>query len=195
MNLEYEIRKLDVIEGKEVYYQMLINDFAPCEVKPWEKIEQLAGEGLYEIYGMWDGEILLAYGFLSKMRNDNYLLMDYFAVNEKFRGQGFGQYFLTQIRKIYPEISGIIFEVENVHKAQNQKEMEIRTKRIHFYEKAGLKLYPAYARVYDADYQIMFFPGTLEDPSMEKLEEIYMGIYDVILGKEKMKKYLKLTFD
>ena len=56
-------------------------------------------------------------------------------------------------------------------------------------------MYPAYARVYDADYQIMFFPGTLEYPSMEKLEEIYMGIYDVILGKEKMKKYLKLTFD
>ena len=87
-----------------------------------------------------------------------------------------------------------MFEVEDVKKAENQKELEIRSRRIHFYEKAGLKLYPVYARIYDADYQIMFFPGTSEFPNMEKLAEIYLGIYDVLLGKEKMEKHLELTF-
>ena len=195
MNLEREIRKLDLIEGKEVYYQKLTKDFDPCEVKPWEKIEQLAAEELYEIYGMWESNNLLAYGFLSKMRTGNYLLMDYFAVNEKFRGQGYGQYFLAHIREIYPEISGIIFEVEDIKKAKNQQEIEIRTKRIHFYEKAGLKLYPAYAKVYGAAYQIMFFRGKEEFPSLKKLKEIYIGLYEVLLGKEKIEKHLELNFD
>ena len=195
MSLERIIRKLDLKEGKEVYYQMLINDFAPCEVKPWKKIEKLVREGLYEIYGMWEGKTLLAYGFLSKMRNDNYLLMDYFAVNETLRGRGYGQYFLTHIKEKYPGIAGIVFEVEDVKKAENLEDMEIRTKRIQFYEKAGLKLYPLYAKIYDADYQIMFFSGNEEFPSVKEMIEIYMGIYDVILGQEKMEKYLELTMD
>ena len=195
MSLEKEIRKLDLKAGKAIYSQMLCKDFAPCEVKPWEKIVKLAEEGLYEIYGLLEGDTLLAYGFLSKMRVGNYLLMDYFAVNEKFRGKGYGQYFLTHIKGIYQEISGIVFEVEDVKKSETRQEMEIRKRRIHFYEKAGLKLYPLYAKIYDADYQIMFCSGTSEFPSIEELIEIYMGIYDVILGKEKMEKYLELTVD
>lgn len=194
MKLEGKIRKLDLLESKEIYYNMLVKDFPACEVKPWEKIEQLTKDGLYESYGLFEGETFFAYAFFSKMRNDNYLLMDYFAVNSEFRGKGYGQYFLAHIREIYPEIQGIVLEVEGVEKAQNEEEREIRTRRIHFYEKAGLKLYPLYAKVYDAHYQLMFFRGTESFPSQEKMTEIYRGMYDVLLGPEKSKKYLELTF-
>ena len=91
--MERRIEKLSIEDGKKIYYERLVKDFPACEVKPWEKIERFSKDGLYEMFGMWEEDVLLAYAFVSMDESKNHLLMDYFAVNEDYRGKGYGQYF------------------------------------------------------------------------------------------------------
>lgn len=190
--MERRIEKLSIEDGKKIYYERLVKDFPACEVKPWEKIERFSKDGLYEMFGMWEEDVLLAYAFVSKDESKNHLLMDYFAVNKDYRGKGYGQYFLAHFWELYPEAAGVIFEVEDVAEAVDEQEKALRERRIHFYEKVGLKMYPVCAKVYDACYQLMFFANNTKMPNMEWIVESYKALYRVILGTEKMKTHMEI---
>lgn len=191
--MENRICKLSILEGKEIYYDRLLKDFPACEVKPWTKIEQFTQEGLYEMFGMWEENVLLAYGFVAMDASKKHLLMDYFAVNKDYRGKGYGQYFLAHLWKIYPKTEGMFFEVEDVEEAENGQEKILRERRIHFYEKAGLQLYPVHAKVYEAYYQLMFFPRVGKMPEIEEIVEGYKALYQMMIGAEKITKYLEIV--
>lgn len=192
MSMEKRICRLSLAEGKEIYYDRLLKDFPACEVKPWTKIEQFTKEGLYEMFGMWEGDVLLAYGFVAMDVHKKHLLMDYFAVNEDYRGKGYGQYFLAHLWEIYPKTEGMVFEVEDVAEAENKQDKNQRERRIRFYEKAGLRLYPVHAKVYDACYQLMFFSRAGKMPETEGIIESYKALYQMIIGAEKMTKYMEI---
>ena len=190
--MERRIEKLGIEEGKKVYYERLVEDFPACEVKPWEKIEQFTEAGLYDMFGMWEEGVLLAYAFVAMDVSKKHLLMDYFAVSNDWRGKGYGQYFLAHLWELYPDTTGVIFEVEDVEEAVNEQERVLRKRRIHFYEKVGLQMYPVCARVYDACYQLMFFSNTENMPDTEQIIEGYKALYRVILGVEKMEKHMEI---
>lgn len=190
--MEKRIETLSLLEGKEIYYSRLVRDFPACEVKPWEKIEQFTKEGFYEMFGMWEGDTLLAYAFVAKDVSKQHLLMDYFAVSENSRGKGYGQYFLKHFWELYPKAAGVVFEVEDVSEAVNEQEKNIRERRIHFYERAGLQRYPVYAKVYDACYQLMFFSNGGKMPVVEEIIESYKALYQMILGTKKMAEHMEV---
>lgn len=190
--MKKRICRLSLAEGKEIYYDRLLKDFPACEVKPWTKIEQFVKEGLYEMFGMWEGDILLAYGFVAADVHKKHMLMDYFAVNEDYRGKGHGQYFLAHLWEIYPKAQGMVFEVEDVEEAENEQEKILRERRIRFYEKAGLQIYPVHAKVYDACYQLMFFGRAGKMPETEGIIESYKALYQMMIGTEKMTKYMEI---
>lgn len=190
--MERRVEILKISEGKEIYNERLLNDFPACEVKPWERIEQLIKKGLYKMFGMWEGDRLLAYAFVSTDAEKTHFLMDYFAVDKENRGKGYGQYFLQKFWELYPEAEGVVFEVEDVAEAKNESEREIRKRRIRFYERAGLQIYPVHAKVYDASYQLMFFAKNEKMPEKEELIENYKALYKTLLGEEKMVQYMKI---
>lgn len=190
--MEKRIETISLLEGKEIYYSRLVKDFPACEVKPWEKIEEFLKKGLYEMFGMWEDEALLAYAFVATDVSKKHLLMDYFAVSEKSRGKGYGQYFLKHFWDLYPKASGIVFEVEDVSEAVNEQERNLRERRIKFYERAGLQRYPVYAKVYDACYQLMFFSRTGKMPEIEEMMESYKALYQMILGTKKMTQHMEI---
>ncbi len=193
--MEKRICKLSLAEGKKIYYDKLLKDFPACEVKPWAKIEQFTKDGLYEMFGMWEGDDLLAYGFVAMDVQKKNMLMDYFAVNKNCRGKGYGQYFLAHLWEIYPKAEGMVFEVEDVAEAENEQEKNLRERRIRFYEKAGLQIYPIHTKVYDACYQLMFFCRTGKMPATEEIIESYKALYQMMIGTEKMTKYMEITME
>lgn len=188
--MEKRIEKLSVEEGKRIYDERLVMDFPACEVKPWEKIERFVKEGLYEMFGMWENGVLLAYAFVAMDESKKHFLMDYFAISKEFRGRGYGQYFLKHFWELYPEVAGVIFEVEDAEETTDAAEKELRERRIRFYERAGLKMYPVCAKVYEACYQVMYFSNGENQPKTEWIVESYKAIYRVLIGEEKMKMHM-----
>lgn len=190
--MERCLRNLTLEEGKYIYESRMVKDFLPCELKPWQRIETLVAQGEYDMVGMFEQEAMVAYGYFSKIEGGTYLLLDYFAVKEEQRGNGIGSLFLSEICTIYPKVKGVLVEVEDMHKAENLEEKRQRSNRVHFYEKAGLKLYPVFAKVYDAHYQLMFMKGCGQFPDTRELEKLYISLYEVLLGKEKMRKHMEI---
>lgn len=87
------------------------------------------------------------------------MLIVYFAVLKKYRGQGIGQKFLKELKEKYKENDVIILEVENPERAKNNEEKEICQKRIKFYEKLNFKIIENLQYIlYNVDYKIMELP-------------------------------------
>lgn len=164
------IRKQTLDEMKEVYRVMLSRHFPADEIKPFRYIEAAYREGRYIGYGLYSGSSTgecLAYAWMCYMSEENWVLLDYFAVTELLRGQGLGGWFLREILTRYTEETPVIIEVEDPDRIEErsgadariemEREKEKRLRRISFYRKNGVKETELRASVLQVPYCIMVF--------------------------------------
>lgn len=107
--------------------------FPVAERKQWVKIEKQLG-GCTEVLSiMEDGEFR---GLIINMLNDDIVLLDYFAVDEKYRGNGIGTKVLKAFRERY---KGKRMELEIEVPEENAPNNAQRLSRKDFYLRNGLK--------------------------------------------------------
>jgi GNAT superfamily N-acetyltransferase len=167
-----------------IYHKFMVCDFPPDELKPLPHLLRMVEEGLCTYYALYDGDEVLSYfGLCVK---DGFALVDYLAVNPKFRGQGIG----TETLKYLKEAAGnnrILIECEEIEKAQTAEEAEIRRRRIAFYTKSGFLLTDVKAKLFGVDYVLLTFP---QNP--EKVRLGYETVYRAMLGDETYNKNMIL---
>lgn len=152
------IRKIQDEEINKIYNENFCKDF-PIEQRKGIDIKKFT----YLIKNIWD-ELLYTEneeikGYCMTRIENKHVLIVYFAVIEKYRGQGIGQKFMKELKEIYKENEVIILEVENPEKAKNNEEKEICKKRIKFYEKLDFKIIENLKYIlYNVDYKIMELP-------------------------------------
>lgn len=162
-----EIKKLTIIQVKQIYKQYLINDFPLNERRPLKKIIELCHDHLYETYGLFDNNKLIAYAFFLGHKED--IICDYFAVIDQYRQLGYGSYFLQQCLSMYKH-AYLYFEVEK----PNQNNDSIQEKRIRFYIKNGLIQNDIQLILYHVHYLIL----SNHKVDITRLKDFYHFIYD-----------------
>ncbi len=108
--------------------------FPPEERKPFSLIERKAAMGEMEILlirerGKPIGFAILAYG-------EHLVLLDYFAISEKWRSQGYGSAALELIQELYGDRQ-LFLEIEKPEKTADQV-LDMRQRRKEFYLRNGL---------------------------------------------------------
>ncbi len=177
------IRPVQIEEAAKIYEDHLLRHFPPEEVKPFANIRAMWKVDGYEVFGCYDGEKLLAYGFLSTCPDSEVVLLDYLAVLDEYRGTGIGSRFLRSLCKLYQQKKkAIIIETEDLDHACNQDEVEERIRRDRFYTGNGVVRTSLTSRVYDAFYRIWYLPVE-EELSEECCQEEYDRIYRFMLSE------------
>ena len=93
------------------------------------------------------------------------------------RDQGIGSTFIRELlHKLNPEFW--ILEVEDIASAANEEEREIRTRRMDFYHKNGVKDTTMYTCQYGVNLKLLYLSekeitGDIEPGLYEKLDAIY----------------------
>ena len=113
--------------------------FAENERKPLADILDLAAQGRYQLWGLFDGERMLGYATLWRRDGIPLVLLDYLGVSAALRNGGLGAGILARLREQgFP----IVTESELPVPGDSDAENRIRLRRIGFYRRNGFT--PAY---------------------------------------------------
>lgn len=178
-------------EVVKIYEEKMPEDFAKGEIKPLARILELSRQGKYFCYGLYDGEIFAGYCFLVVSRERDAVLLDYFAVSEKLRGQGLGSMCLRLLKEEIrrQNFGTLILEVENPRFGKDEEERLLRRRRIAFYIRNGMTLTPLRIFLYDVEYLVM----TENKQEMFRTAGQIYHVYQVLLKPDKIHTKLKIS--
>ncbi len=178
---------------KKIYEQYMVNDFPKDELKPYAMLEKMYDSGKYTALCFYedDYEDVVAYAMLVESPN-KYMLLDYFAVNDKIRGKGYGSKALEMIYEMYTdsEIKAIIIEIEDINYSQNEEEKKTRIKRKKFYLAKGVRESEVVVRFYNVEYNLLYRSFSDELTNSELFEE-YKNVLGTFTTKENMNSRLE----
>ncbi|MBR1736641.1 MAG: GNAT family N-acetyltransferase [Firmicutes bacterium] len=179
-------------EIRDIYENNIPKDFHESEIKPLKKIYAMRDEGNYSCVGFFKNKVLNAYAFVCYKNERDYILLDYFAVSEKLRGNGIGRECLKGLNDIFGNSKGIILETEDPAFSFDDTDMKIRNKRIEFYEKNGFVRHNISSSIYRANYIIM---SRRKDRIKDKDDNIYKyteKIYKVMFSENEYRENVVL---
>lgn len=182
------IKKLNLDEIREIYDEYMHEAFPPSELRPYSSMEMLYNKNCYPCYGIYDENgSLCAYAYFSCTENGRYALLDYFAVLKNLRGTGIGSKTFPLLRKEMQDRDGLLLEVESVESAETEEEVNIRRRRIAFYERCGCKMTKTKSFLYGVDFNMLVLPIAKSVPEdtvvLQELERIYHVMFDDALYK------------
>lgn len=195
MNFLYDIiksgrGKMFEVQNNEqivsIYNEYMTSDFPEDELKPLAQILSMVNEGTCTFYALRQNEEVLSY--FSVCQKGQGLLVDYLAVNKKYRGQGIGTRTLDFLKSI-SDNKYIIIECEDEEKAEDESNKITRLRRIAFYERAGFKRSGVSSNLFGVDYIILTHPNNI---SKHKVKELYSAVYLKMLGQSMYDKFMKI---
>ena len=179
IHLEYTIKRAsDLSEIERIYYSYMTRDFTPDELKPMISINKAWERRAYEALLLLKEDIVLGYAFFVRLNRD--YLLDYFAIAEDFRNMGLGTVFLKQFSDFISDADCIAAEIEDPECAENEKDKEMRDKRLLFYLRSGYRETGVKSKVFGVDYCILEAPNAREH-SQTGIRSIYTALYQSIL--------------
>ncbi len=177
-------KTLNSTQIEYIYNTFMVNDFPPDELKPLNLLLKMVENGLCTYYALFSGEEVLSYfGLCVK---DGYALVDYLAVNPKYRGAGIGTKTLTYLKQAAKD-NIILVECEDTAAASTPAELNTRIRRIAFYERAGFKLRGVKSKLFGVDYLLLTYPEKANNP-----KEGYKTVYLSMLGQDLYNKNMVL---
>ncbi|MGY3765200.1 GNAT family N-acetyltransferase [Vagococcus vulneris] len=172
-------RQIDFNEFKKLYQEHMIYDFPADELKTLAMYERLFMEDVYTCYVYEKEQKLLGYACFV-WKNQQYQLLDYFAVNRNFRGSGVGSEMLSWIQS-KPIADVIILECEDPDFADSEQEKKVREDRIRFYLKNGAVNTGFKLCVHHVEFVVLILP--IKVTSEFNLEDYLFSIYHMINPK------------
>ena len=155
-------------------YSDMKKQFPPEELKTVETMRQLLSGDYYKFAIFYDNKEPVGYIFY--LQND-FLLVDYVAVFERFHSKGYGSRILRSLFEKYSNLKGCFFEVE-----PENSDIIQTIKRMNFYKKLGCE-------ILDFEY---YFPNDIRELNLKLLYKSFDGN---IPDKYEIKNQVKFVFD
>ena len=153
-----ELRLLTDTQLGRVYRERVKADFPPAERRPLASIRRLRAGGVYDTWGLFERERLLAYAFLWRSADTGCALLDYLAVDGALRGRGTGGRALELLRERY---AGRILLAEAEAPSSDALPVEnaLRARRLDFYRRNGFGLLSYRTLIFGVDYAMLACPA------------------------------------
>ncbi len=168
-----ELRPLADAQLRRLYREHVARDFPPAERRPLSSILRLRRRGVYDAWGLYQGDALLAYALL--WRGAGCALLDYLAVCRDARGQGYGTRALELVKGQYSPVP-LLAEVEAPEESAPPGENALRQRRLNFYQQAGFAPLGYQAVLFGVRYDMLSWPAA--GPGLpERLQAAHRALY------------------
>ena len=117
--------------------------FPASERKPFSRIREMCFQGRADVWCILENRNFL--GLATTVNGDDLILLDYFAVKKRFRGQGIGRRAMELLLEQYAN-KGFFLEIESTLDGCADREQRIKRKR--FYLSCGLEELGIQAQVF-----------------------------------------------
>lgn len=181
--MAYTVKRLEKDRLAEIYNTYMKQDFPPSELKPLSHILRSAEAGFGFSLGIYEEEELAGYAVFILCEETKCALLDYFAILKDKRGSGLGHraisLFETYFEENLPAVEGLYIESERVSAAENEKQRQIRQRRIAFYLSCGCEMTAFRSVLFGVDYSILYrrFGTGGQEVSLEALDTLYKKMF------------------
>lgn len=186
-----EFRLLTAREMAWVHENHMKRDFPRAELKPLSRLRKMLRDGQYAPYALFrDGE-LVSYAFYWKA-GDPYVMLDYFAVVPDERNKGTGGALLRDmLDRFCVDDRGVFGEVE-IPNTGDPAVDDLRTRRLNFYLRAGLRQMGFCTKIFDVPYIVLAYGPEISDG---ELIEVNRRIYRSSLSEATYEKNILIPWD
>lgn len=181
------LRALSQEQIEAVYRERMLLDFPKEELKPLQMIIRLYRKEVYDAFGAFDGDELVAYALAFRRKDGHAMLLDYLAVTPDKRGRGIGEEFLTLLAAHYGRThDAMIIECEEPDTAPDSQQAAAR---LRFYERAGARMTDLRATLFGVMFVILYLP--LSGNRVDCAEEL-TALYKAMLSPGRYAKWVDL---
>lgn len=180
------IQALTPQQVAHIYHTYMPHDFAAAEIKPLAGILQLMEQGLYRGYGLWEEGALRGYALLMTAPGGRVPLLDYLAILSDQRGSGYGSRFLQLLQTELADFDGIVLEAEAIAYAVGRADRAVRTRRIAFYRRNGLRATSLQSHLFGVTLSVLYLPcgRDISDGQLyRELDAMYRLMFPVWLSR------------
>lgn len=171
---------------------LYLKAFPLAERMPYEYLEKAKEQGSADILAILDAGNFI--GLSINLIKDNNVLLDYFAIDEKYRDMGYGSKALNLLRKFY-EHKNIILEIElatpnkEIIEFENLTELDLqnRLRRKNFYLSNGLLETDIFVSLNSVTMQLLGFNADFDFHD-------YINLYIHSFGERVRNKIFKLEY-
>lgn len=186
------LRLLNKEEVENIYHTHMVNDFPKAELKPLKGIMELIDENIYDCFGLFEADVLKAYGYFGG-QGVSWRLLDYYAVCVPFRGKGYGSQFLRLLLREYQNCQGIFVEIESLNDTVEEAEQLKRRRRKKFYNRNGFSDSGLYCRLFGVGYDILYYAAGETTVSAAEAEKQLAKIYQLFLPQNIYQENVKFA--
>lgn len=180
------LKKIKIQEFKELYRKHIVQDFPKTERPNLKGFRRRILKYNEKVFIFEEEKIKKGYCLVSEV--GEYILVTFLAVYKENRGQGIGTKILNELKEKYNNKKGILLEVENPDFAENEKEKEIQTKRIKFYEKSEFEIVPNLnIKIFFVNFRIMIYHQEEQEIERDEIVDRLKEYYRRNVGKKGLK--------
>ena len=188
------LSSLSVMAIRKLHTERMQKDFPKEELKKLDLILNLRKRGRYSGYTALEENEDIGYAFFTRdpCRNKLYLL-DYYAIREDLRNQGYGSKLLELFSEKFKESTILLCEVENPFLEEDPEKKAFMERRMDFYLRNGWWDTKVNAWMFKVEYRLLAAPVS-KRVSPEKVADYYRLIYRNVVPSRRLKKNIKLRF-
>ncbi|MGO1369677.1 GNAT family N-acetyltransferase [Senegalia sp. (in: firmicutes)] len=164
------------MENFDKIWDIYNSSFPEDEKRNLNLQKEILKDPRYKMKSLKDDEKVV--GFITTWDMDDYLFVEHFAIDEKYRGKSYGKKFLKDL--INKTDKNVVLEVE-------LPDTKIAKRRIGFYERLNFKLnnydymQPAYGKDKEPmPLMIMTYPETIDK---DEFNEVKDNLYNIVYSK------------
>lgn len=186
---------IDFKEFKNDIYPYYVELFPKDERKNLKQIEIPNQKGITKLVKIMDDNNIVGFLIYNIVDNNKYVLLDYFAIFKEFQNKKYGTQAVEMFKDFFKDYKGIYGEVEKLGLGKDDKENNIREKRIKFWKSLGFQFL-------DIDLELF---KVIYTPCILKIQDIKLDnddiiksafeIYYALLGEERVNKNCKIIKD
>lgn len=131
-------------------YRLYLSAFPAAERKPFSIIAKMYREGRTDVWRICqEGRMV---GLATTIQGGGLVLLDYFAVNDRLRGQGIGSHALEMLQQRYAH-AGLFVEIESTREPGADLVQRLRRKQ--FYLRGGMAPLNVEAEVFGVKMELL----------------------------------------
>lgn len=188
-----ELKLIEINEFKKDVYKQYKKIFPAPERKSYKKLEKGYHNKNAVFYKIIENNSFVGFIITQSVENNSYILLDYFAILPKYQCKGYGKQAIKELNKIVgKKYQGVLIEVEKLGLGKNEKENELRQRRIEFYEKLGFVNLQLDLNLFNIVFSVYVLPCIEEIQNNDEIINDLLTIYDVVFGEKRRNKYCKI---
>lgn len=186
-----ELVNVDIKEFKQTIYKEYEKLFPENERKSYKRIKKGVNNGIVNIVKIVDDSKFIGFMIINKIKNVQYLCLDYFAILPEYQNKGYGTKAIKLLKEQCKNCNGVYVEVERVRN-DNTDEDKIRAKRVNFYENIGFYKLSFDLLLFSVEYSLYILQTSDIKEDEEKITKDIFTIYNTIVGERRVRKNCKI---